>query len=362
MNKLNLLASPFGQTGYNSHVQQLALALSKHLDVGIECNLPPEWPLLGDPWINMLQKNYQEETTLAIAQPWAWKTKLSDRPKHFIGYVVWEGDKIPKSWIQYLTHKQVDQIWVPSSHVRNAILNTTKDITADIITIPHGVNLDLFKPVKKEIKEELVFFANKGWRGGWDDRGGLQYVFKAFKEEFKLGEKVKCLIKLNKSYVPPNWDWKAEVKALGLPDDPYQAQIMLNDQNLRYDKLPGFYSEGDVFVCPSRSEAFGLTMLEGMAMGMPVITTDFGGQTDFVNKDNGWLIGGKLEEVKNDLLYEGIKWLTPDIKQLKDSMRYCVDNRDEVRKKSEKALEKAKEYSWDISAEKAIQALNKLWN
>ncbi|MEK6881581.1 MAG: glycosyltransferase, partial [Nanoarchaeota archaeon] len=259
--------------------------------------------------------------------------------------------------------KRVDQIWVPSNHTKPAVFNTdnNQEILNKIRIVPHGVNTDIFKPSDKQKEnDDFIFVANKGWKGGWNDRGGLQYVFKAFKEEFNKSEKVKCLIKLNNAYNPPFWDWRQELKKLNINQE--GADILVNIDPLPYKGLLEIYNAGDCFICPSRSESFGLIMAEAMACGLPVITTNYGGQTDFVNKDNGWLIGGKLEPSNDDIIYEGINWLTPDIEELKKTMRYCFDHREEVKSKGQKALEKIKEFTWEESAKKAYQYLQELEN
>ncbi len=51
------------------------------------------------------------------------------------------------------------------------------------------------------------------------------------------------------------------------------------------EELPAYYRAADVFVLPAseRSEAFGLVQLEAMTSGLPVVSTELGTGTSFVN-------------------------------------------------------------------------------
>ena len=52
-----------------------------------------------------------------------------------------------------------------------------------------------------------------------------------------------------------------------------------------------FFAALDVFIMPSRSEAWGLAALEAMSYGVPVIASDVGGLPEIVEPENGgWLI------------------------------------------------------------------------
>ncbi|MBI3980309.1 MAG: glycosyltransferase [Chloroflexi bacterium] len=74
---------------------------------------------------------------------------------------------------------------------------------------------------------------------------------------------------------------RAQVKRLGLDD-----RVHLVDE-VADEALPAYYQAADVFVLPSthRSEAFGAVQLEAMAVGVPVVCTELGTGTTYVNRD-----------------------------------------------------------------------------
>lgn len=68
--------------------------------------------------------------------------------------------------------------------------------------------------------------------------------------------------------------------------------------------------KSDIYICASKYESFGLPILEAMKCGLAIITTDTGGNRDFVkDNENALIITGTVDDIKNK-----IKILINDIK------------------------------------------------
>lgn len=361
--KVNVITQMYGTSGYASHGRNFANALNKLIDTRITSILPPNWERdCNDEELKMLKvPDDNDRINIIIDLPFNWP-QYTVKPKN-IGVLVWEGDKIPLSWVDYIKNSKVNQVWVPSSHTYKAIKNTMSEwdqYKHKIKIIPHGVNTKVFKPLGKTNKSVFRFMCNKGFRNKLD-RGGIQHALKAFMEEFNKGE-AELFLKINPAYtMPPEeivkiiQDYRIES---GKTEDT-APQVIISIDALDTQTLNELYNSCDVFLSPSEAEAFNLPCLEAMACGVPVITTGYGGQTDYVNDSNGWLIDYTLHEVKHEIMYEGIKHATPNIEHLKKLMRESM-NDEIILIKGAKALETAKQLTWDNSAQKAIDALTEL--
>lgn len=368
MNNLNIIGNLWGTSGYASHTRSLINALYKHaINISLESQKFNGWETqVNDNELKMLkQEPYIDGDTLAITMPHQWSSIIKNDGTKFYGYCVFEGDKVPNFWINIFLDDRVTGIIVPSTHTHQAIVNTVKSWTSwiqnkvmqKIIIIPHGVDTELFKPKIKEPGQTFKFLANKGWCSGMNDRGGIQYLIKAFNKEFNHEEPVELIIKLNTAYNGPGWNLANEMNKLELREN--GGRIHINTESIPYDKLPQLYQLGDVFVSPNMSEAFGLTILEAMSCGIPVIVSDFGGQTDFVNNQSGWFIKGNKKEVTWDLMYEGIRWQEPNIDDLQYILRKVYENlKSSIEIKGLFARHIAEQYTWNKTALSLIETFN----
>lgn len=60
---------------------------------------------------------------------------------------------------------------------------------------------------------------------------------------------------------------------------------------VRWDQLASVYAQADVLCAPSRHDGWGLVVVEGLAAGMPVISTSrTGAARELIDTDTGWLV------------------------------------------------------------------------
>jgi glycosyltransferase involved in cell wall biosynthesis len=98
----------------------------------------------------------------------------------------------------------------------------------------------------------------------------------------------------------------------------------------------------DAYASLHRSEGYGLTMAEAMALGKPVLGTAYSGNVDFMDDDNSFLVPFVLVTLEHDVPpYEaGSTWAEPDLNEAARLMRLVVDNPREAAARGARAREK----------------------
>jgi len=104
------------------------------------------------------------------------------------------------------------------------------------------------------------------------------------------------------------------------------------------DSLVDLYCAADIFVLPTLIETFGMVLVEAMAGGLPIVTTDAPGVKDVIEED---VNGLKAETANVEAIVETIKKVLTDKKLAQDL--------------SAKALEMAEDiYDWKVVTEKYL--------
>jgi glycosyltransferase involved in cell wall biosynthesis len=142
--------------------------------------------------------------------------------------------------------------------------------------IPLGINLSPFlqrdlqgaDAIKEEYGKPIILFVGK-----LRYYKGLQYLLEA------MVDLPARLIVIGNG--PMEKEWRGLASKLNIHD---KVNFL---GEIGGDKLATYYQAADIFVLPAceRSEAFGLVQVEAMASGLPVISTELGTGTSFVNKN-----------------------------------------------------------------------------
>ncbi len=160
-----------------------------------------------------------------------------------------------------------------------------------ISVVPCGVNLDLFKPVSKEIARQQLGFGDDKlilFVGRIEPSKGLDRLLRAM-PYLQNGHRPRLLI------IGGDEHSRDEIERLQRLSKELHIESSATFLGLiQHEKLPCFYSAADACVLPSYYESFGLVALESLACGTPVVATDVGnlreiihqGQTGYVVMDN----------------------------------------------------------------------------
>lgn len=100
------------------------------------------------------------------------------------------------------------------------------------------------------------------------------------------------------------------------------SRIRIIDRMMSDADLHALIGSASAYVSPHRSEGLGLTVIEAMAAGVPVVSTPFGGVADFVTADAAYPIESRLVELEGDFLPypKGFVWADPEVESLAEHL------------------------------------------
>lgn len=297
---------------------------------------------------NLVFVNPDELPMIASQLPEAF---LESRP--CIGVWGWEVDYVPDRWRR--AYRYLDEVWVYSRFMAQ---NLGRAVPMPTIAIPPPV----IPPDPH--REELEFELPDGFRFlfAFDFFSTIQRknpigLVRAFRRAFKPGDGPQLVIKtINAPDRPAAYD-ALRYEALGRPD------IHVIDRSLAPRQRDALFAACDCYVSLHRSEGFGLTIAEAMALGKPVIATAYSGSVDFTTVGNSYLVDYDLVRVGPDVdIYppNGI-WAEPSVEHAAELMRRVVEHPEEARAKAQRGMREIREnFSPEASGTLAQARLERL--
>jgi GT2 family glycosyltransferase/glycosyltransferase involved in cell wall biosynthesis len=233
----------------------------------------------GRPDIAIVHLNPDSWHLLTIEQ-----RQIIQSAKQRIGYWVWETDKVPPAWKHDLF--SVDRIWAPSHYCAD-VFAAHVDLPIDVV--PHPVR------IPSEIVTDRPTILKR--MGVNPDQRVILYIFDG--ASYLIRKNPEALIRAFSASGLANRGWTLLLKVKHLYDRPDAGNALaaltkathgavLADVSLHADDVTSLLAAADIYASPHCSEGFGLTVAEAMALGKPVVATDFGGTRDFLNSGCGY--------------------------------------------------------------------------
>ncbi len=250
--------------------------------------------------------------------------------RYNIGVWFWELARFPEEL--HFAFDLVDEIWVASEFTRKSLSAETEKPVC-IVPIPLEA-----PPTAQLGREELglppgfLYFFSFDHLSVTERKNPVGLV-DAFKRAFSPGEGPTLLIRSINGARRQDALKRLQRAASGRPD------IRVVDGYIFPAERDAVFAACDCYVSLHRSEGLGLTMAEAMAVGKPVIATEYSGNLTFMNERNSFLVRHGMTHTSEgcDPYPPGLEWADPDLDHAAQLMRRVYDRPDEARKVGERA-------------------------
>ena len=200
---------------------------------------------------------------------------------------------VKKDFMHHLLYSRVRKIFAISTAVQNNLIDTTPVKPKDIIIIPNGTNINKFNPEKvdcRKVRQEFSIASDEiviGMLARFTPGKGHEEFLWAAKELNKEYENLRYII----------------VGEASMGESKYADNIkkLANEYDLKNIIFTGYRADTpevlsafDIFAFPSHSEAFGIALVEAMAMKKPAVCSGAEGVLDIaVDNKTAYLFENK---------------------------------------------------------------------
>lgn len=210
-----------------------------------------------------------------------------DRTWYTVGYWAWELPVFPKHWQGEF--RFLSEVWAISEFTREALQKNPNAPTIKVV--PHAISppgsLRDKLDAHRLSNNKFIFLTMADGMSSLTRKNPFATI-RAFKTAFGDDPEYRLIVKTR------NLDHKPEAKAHMLEAIAGAENIELLDESLSEADLWALLNSVDCFVSLHRSEGFGLVLAEAMALGKPVICTNWSGNTDFTSAETAALVDYEL--------------------------------------------------------------------
>ncbi len=267
------------QTGYSVAAQEYILSML-HVDPSIDIKIHPQnrHHLGISPNRRQLLKSLQsrpdQSDQIHIYHTTPYRYRRAKGSKKSIGICLFETINPPKQWVNEMN--TMDAIVVASAF--NQGIFEASGVERPIHIVPHCFDTTMFhREVRPTGRYQPTTFLSIGT---WKKRKNWEGLIKAFYDGFSAKDGVCLLAKTDKprelqsmvQRIKRTCEWRSKDTA-----------PVYSEENLAcyFEEIPKIMKKGDIYVCASHGEGFGLPGMHAMALGVPLVTTRYGGVLEY---------------------------------------------------------------------------------
>jgi len=239
---------------------------------------------------NFMQNKGQFDISLQITIPNEWE-RLAP---YNVGYTAGiETTKVAPAWIE--KSNMMDKIIVISNHSKNTLINTSYQIqdpktqkvlgNASVNTPVEVVGYPVKDTKKKSVKLNLETKFNFLTVSQWGPRKNISNTIAWFVDNFKDNPDVGLVVKgfVRNNCTADKMSSEHMLKSMVGPDAKCKVYLLHGDMS--DEEMVGLYNHKDIkcLISLSHGEGYGLPIFEAAYNGLPVVTTNWSGQCDFLN-------------------------------------------------------------------------------
>jgi len=289
-----------------------------------------------------------------------------------IGFPVFETNKIDE--LSKTTMRNCDWLLTPSNWAKE-VLKAGVNYAVDVV--PEGFDPNIFYPKRgieyklhRLLKRDYITFVHVG---KYEKRKGTLDIFDCFDKAF-AGSEQKVLLKAHiQNFFDESW---RDSSTRFLVDKGFisQGSRYFKKGNLSIELIIGsfstflemasFYESGDFGIWLSKAEGWNLPLLECIACGIPALTTNVTGMTEYLgNYPSELKIENYEREIADDgKFYKGDKgeWYLPNQEEVISKLQSMAHNYEDYLRKSETCSKAVQDFTWGNAAKNLDRILKKL--
>lgn len=264
--------------------------------------------------------------------------------KYHVGRVFWETDKLPDAFA--VNCRLMNEIWTGSQSNADAIRKA--GVTCPIYIIPEAIdtNIDIDQIQPYIVENDVAKMGYKFYSiFEWTERKNPRALLTAYFQEFDGVDDVSLTIKTYVDNFTPEKKKKLRENiemiktGLNLKKPP---SLFLYTNLMDRQQIYRFHKSFDCFVSAHRGEGWGIPQMEALLLEKPVISTNYGGIHEYLQKyENALTVPYDLIPIRNndrnnEWYCENQQWAEVNVNELRNFMRAAYETPDKAKEMGKK--------------------------